>query len=55
MTVFEVTDNLDDSGEYILGAEQTASHACYLIYGKMKPHEKGRQLKPGSGHLPPRP
>lgn len=50
MTVFEVKGNVGDSGEYILGAEQTGSHACYVIYGIMKQHEKGRELKPGKGH-----
>jgi hypothetical protein len=50
MKIFDVERNLDDSGEYILGAEQTGSHACYMIYGIMKPHEKGRELKPGKGH-----
>jgi hypothetical protein len=50
MTVFDVKGNVGDSGEYILGAEQTGSHACYVIYGIMKPHEKGRELKPGKGH-----
>ncbi len=50
MRVFEVKERLSDSGEYILGASETGSHACYLIYGKMKPREKGRLLKPGKGH-----
>ncbi|UCG79245.1 MAG: hypothetical protein JSV21_05325 [Nitrospirota bacterium] len=50
MKVFDVGGNVDDSGEYILGAKQTGSHACYLIYGIMKPGEKGRVLKPGKGH-----
>jgi redox-sensitive bicupin YhaK (pirin superfamily) len=39
-----------EEGEYIVGAEDTGSHACYMIYGAMKPHEKGRLLKPGEGH-----
>ncbi|MGD8758412.1 MAG: hypothetical protein PVH78_06025, partial [Deltaproteobacteria bacterium] len=50
MTIFDVKGKVGDSGEYILGAEQTGSHACYLIYGVMKPNEKGRKLKPGKGH-----
>jgi len=50
MKVFEVKGKVSDSGEYILGAEQTGSHACYLIYGTMKPKEKGRELKAGKGH-----
>jgi hypothetical protein len=50
MKVFDVQDKVDESGEYILGAKQTGSHACYLIYGTMKPKEKGRKLKAGKGH-----
>ncbi len=48
--VFKVSELLKGSGEYILGAEQTGSHGCYLIYGVMGPGEKGRLLKPGRGH-----
>ena len=36
--------------EYVLGADDTGSHACYMIYGILEPNEKGRQLKPGAGH-----
>jgi radical SAM protein with 4Fe4S-binding SPASM domain len=50
MRRFDVRERADDSGEYILGAEDTGSHACYLIYGTMKPREKNRVLKPGRGH-----
>ena len=50
MKAYEVKTRVDDSGEYILGAEDTCSHACYLIYGTMKPREKERVLKPGRGH-----
>jgi hypothetical protein len=50
MKIYEVRKELPGSGEYILGAEQTGSHACYLIYGTMEPKEKGRELKPGKGH-----
>jgi hypothetical protein len=50
MKVFDVRARLGDSGETILGVEDTGSHACYLIYGVMKPGEKGRMLKPGRGH-----
>ncbi len=41
---------MNGSGEYILGARDTGSHACYLIYGILKPGEKARELKPGHGH-----
>lgn len=37
-------------GEYVLGAEDLHTHACYLIYGFLKPGESGRIIKPGEGH-----
>ena len=39
-----------DSGEYVMGLDDTGSHACYLIYGILRPGEKGRRVKPGKGH-----
>ena len=39
-----------NKGEYVLGAEDTGSHACYVIYGILKAGEKGREVKPGKGH-----
>jgi hypothetical protein len=50
MKLFEVAEKVQDSGEYILGSRETGSHACYLIYGALKPGEKGRELRPGHGH-----
>ncbi len=50
MKIFDVSGKVDRSGEFILGTKETGSHACYLIYGVMKPGEKGRELKPGAGH-----
>ncbi len=50
MKIYKVTDKVRDSGEYILGSRETGSHACYLIYGILKPGEQGRELKPGNGH-----
>jgi len=50
MKLFEVMEKVQDSGEYILGSRETGSHACYLIYGALKPGEKGRELRPGHGH-----
>ena len=50
MNTFDVASKVSQSGEYILGAEQTGSHACYLIYGVLKAGERGRELKPGKGH-----
>ena len=37
-------------GEAIFGLEQTGSHACYMVYGILKPGEKERLVKPGRGH-----
>jgi len=39
-----------ETGEYVMGIKDTGSHACYMIYGILKPGEKGRLLKPGKGH-----
>jgi hypothetical protein len=50
MSKFDIASKVSLSGEYILGAEQTGSHACYLIYGILKAGELGRELKPGKGH-----
>lgn len=41
---------ISESGEHILGFEETGSHACYMIYGILRPGEKGRLIKPGKGH-----
>ena len=50
MKIFEVISRVGESGETVLGAEDTGSHACYLIYGLMKGRERNRRLKPGKGH-----
>ena len=50
MQVHEVASKVTGSGEHILGADATGSHACYLIYGVLKAGEQGRVLKPGQGH-----
>jgi len=47
---FDVITKVEGSGEHVLGSRETGSHACYLIYGVLKPGEKGRELKPGKGH-----
>ena len=39
-----------ENSEYIFGFEDTGSHACYMIYGTLKPEEVARLVKPGSGH-----
>ena len=49
MQVYDVAERAG-SGEYVLGAEATGSHACYLIYGVLPAGEAGRELSPGQGH-----
>ena len=39
-----------EGGEYVFGAKDTGTHACYMIYGTLAPKEEGRLIKPGSGH-----
>ncbi len=50
MKIFEMSGGIKESGESILGSRETGSHACYLVYGVLKPGERGRVLKPGHGH-----
>jgi uncharacterized cupin superfamily protein len=50
MKTYDVFGKIGESGEYVLGSQETGSHACYLIYGIVKPGERGRELKPGKGH-----
>jgi hypothetical protein len=50
MKTYDVFGKAGESGEHILGSRDTGSHACYLIYGVLKPGEKGRELCPGKGH-----
>lgn len=50
MKIHDIKNLVNEKGEVILGADQTGSHACYLIYGTMKPKEKERLLKAGKGH-----
>lgn len=38
------------NGETVLGAKDLGTHACYMIYGKMKSGDAPRVLKPGTGH-----
>jgi hypothetical protein len=39
-----------DSGESVFGLEHTGSHACYMIYGVLKPGQDKRVITPGRGH-----
>ncbi len=50
MDSYEVAARVAGSGEYILGADATGSHACYLVYGVLAAGEAGRELRPGAGH-----
>ena len=52
MRVFEVKNGATHSktGEFLLGFQETGSHACYMIYGVLKSKEKARSVKPGPGH-----
>jgi len=37
-------------GEYVLGLNDLDTHACYMIYGELKPGEESREVRPGQGH-----
>ena len=37
-------------GETILGVKDLGTHACYLIYGEVRPGQSGRLVRPGAGH-----
>lgn len=52
MKTFELREKASkaESGEYILGSEDSGTHACYMIYGILRPGQKGRLIKPGKGH-----
>ncbi len=52
MRIFEVKNKAIHSktGECLLGFQETGSHACYMIYGVLRPREKARSVKPGPGH-----
>jgi hypothetical protein len=52
MKIFDLKNKAQNSEnkEHILGFEDTGSHACYMIYGILKPGEKDRLIKPGKGH-----
>jgi len=52
MKIFEMKNEAihSERGECLLGFREIGSHACYMIYGTLKPKEKGRLVKPGPGH-----
>ncbi len=49
MKIYEVKNGATHSKrrEFSLGFQETGSHACYMIYGVLKPREKARSVKPG--------
>ena len=51
MRIFEVRSKArQEGGEFVLGLKDTGTHACYMIYGTLKPGGRGRLIKPGAGH-----
>jgi len=52
MKIFEMKSkaNHSERGECLLGFREIGSHACYMIYGILRPNEKARVVKPGPGH-----
>jgi hypothetical protein len=52
MKVYELRRMATQSerGESLLGFRDLGSHACYMIYGVLKPGEQRRKIKPGRGH-----
>lgn len=40
----------ENGGEYVLGLKDLKTHACYMIYGELKPGEESRIACPGRGH-----
>jgi len=52
MKVYELrrTATQSERGESLLGFRELGSHACYMIYGILKPGEQRRKIKPGRGH-----
>jgi mannose-6-phosphate isomerase-like protein (cupin superfamily) len=39
-----------EGGETVLGSKDLGTHACYLLYGVLRPGESARELRPGPGH-----
>lgn len=50
MKMYDLSGMISSPGEYLIGSQQTGSHACYLIYGRLAPGERGRRVMPGNGH-----
>ena len=52
MKIFDLRNGAihSERREYLLGFREIGSHACYMIYGILRPNEKSRLVKPGPGH-----
>ncbi len=50
MKLINLKENLFREGEYLIGFEQTGTHACYFLYGFLKPEEE-REISAGKGHV----
>ncbi|MCC6345823.1 MAG: hypothetical protein IT388_01400 [Nitrospirales bacterium] len=52
MKIFEMKERARgvEGGEAIVGSRETGSHACYMLYGILKPGERERVVRPGKGH-----
>ncbi|MGC2062246.1 MAG: hypothetical protein WA610_04655 [Thermodesulfovibrionales bacterium] len=50
LKLYDLAEGARERGEYILGAEELQTHACYMGFGILGPGEKNREIKPGSGH-----
>ena len=52
MKTYEMKDQAinSENRERLLGHRDTGRHGCYMIYGFLKPKEKGRRVNPGVGH-----
>jgi hypothetical protein len=51
MKIFKLREMTErEGGEYVLGSQDTGTHATYMIYGYLRPDEGGRLIKPGKGH-----
>lgn len=49
MMFINLKEHVYREGEFIIGADVTGSHACYLIYGVIRGNEE-REISPGEGH-----
>jgi len=52
MKVYDLrrTATQSERGESLLGFRDLQSHACYMMYGVLRPGEEKRKIQPGKGH-----